>query len=127
MMILVWSYQYKIMVKCFNVFNLDFDVVFISKIGGRKWMVQGGIKMYGQIGIRDGQLKMNGKENIFNLDENGTIFIFYNFIFLLVLIIWTLGLSDFGGWSIRRVKSGADINILRNFNDVMFPRMDIPN
>jgi len=69
---------------------------------------------------------MNGKENIFNLDENGTIFIFYNFIFLLVLIIWTLGLSDFGGW-IRRVKSGADINILRNFNDVMFPRMDIPN
>jgi len=50
MMILVWSYQYKIMVKCFNVFNLDFDVVFISKIGGRKWMVQGGIKMYGQIG-----------------------------------------------------------------------------
>lgn len=77
--------------------------------------------------IRDGQLKMNGKENIFNLDENGTIFIFYNFIFLLVLIIWTLGLSDFGGWSIRRVKSGADINILRNFNDVMFPRMDIPN
>lgn len=84
-----------------------------------KWMVQGG--------IRDGQLKMNGTENIFNLVENGTIFIFYNFIFLLVLIIWTLGLSDFGGWSIRRVKSGEDINILRNFNDVMFPRMDIPN
>lgn len=70
---------------------------------------------------------MNGTENIFNLVENGTILIFYNFIFLLVLIIWTLGLSDFGGWSIRRVKSGADINILRNFNDVMFPRMDIPN
>ena len=73
------------------------------------------------------QYNMNAKENIFNRVENGTILIFDNFIFLLVLIIWTLGLSDFGGWSIRRVKSGADINILRNFNDVMFPRMDIPN
>ena len=29
-MILVWSYQYKIIIKCFNVFNLDFDSVFIS-------------------------------------------------------------------------------------------------
>ena len=39
MMILVWSYQYKIMVKCLNVFNLDIDADFISTRLSRKWTV----------------------------------------------------------------------------------------